>query len=192
MSADGGAHWREAELLDDPTPWAWRRWRATVALAPGPAEVVARAWDSAASAQPADPAELWNPKGYANNAWARVRLDGHAVSVGVQRTRDQVHDEHERLVGLDHAAGAALAVAEHRRDGDPPPAADPHAGHALVPAGDHLAASEAELERVAPVPGGVELLAVGPGDPDVVHLDDLAGLGLRRRRPSIRSSSSSW
>ena len=75
VSADGGEHWRGAELLDDPTPWSWRRWRTTVVLAPGPAEVLARAWDSAAAAQPADPADLWNPKGYANNAWARVRLD---------------------------------------------------------------------------------------------------------------------
>jgi sulfite oxidase len=38
------------------------------------AEVIARAWDSAAATQPEDPAQLWNPKGYANNSWARLRL----------------------------------------------------------------------------------------------------------------------
>ena len=75
ISSDGGRTWVQAELLDAATLWAWRRWRVSVQLAPGPAEIVARAWDSAASAQPADPAELWNPKGYVNNSWARVRLD---------------------------------------------------------------------------------------------------------------------
>jgi sulfite oxidase len=45
-----------------------------VSVAPGSAEIVARAWDSAAATQPEDPAQLWNPKGYANNSWARLRL----------------------------------------------------------------------------------------------------------------------
>ena len=76
VSADGGRRWRQAELLDAPSRWAWRRWRATVTVGPqpGPAEIVARAWDSAAATQPEDPAQLWNPKGYANNAWARLRI----------------------------------------------------------------------------------------------------------------------
>jgi sulfite oxidase len=75
VSSDGGRSWVQAELLDRPTLWAWRRWRLTLMLSPGRAEIVVRAWDSAASAQPADPAELWNPKGYVNNSWARIRLD---------------------------------------------------------------------------------------------------------------------
>ncbi|HET9118687.1 MAG TPA: hypothetical protein VFN75_11540 [Pseudonocardiaceae bacterium] len=33
-----------------------------------------RAWDSSAATQPEDPAGLWNPKGYANNAQPRIRL----------------------------------------------------------------------------------------------------------------------
>lgn len=74
VSTDGGACWRQAELLADLGPWAWRRWRATVTVAPGPAQVVARAWDSSGSTQPEDPAHLWNPKGYVNSAWARVGL----------------------------------------------------------------------------------------------------------------------
>jgi sulfite oxidase len=36
--------------------------------------VVARAWDSAAATQPEDPATVWNPGGYVNNAWSRVRF----------------------------------------------------------------------------------------------------------------------
>ncbi len=73
-SIDGGRTWTQAELLEDLGPWAWRRWRSRLALEPGPAEVVARAWDSSAATQPEDPAHLWNPKGYVNNAWARITL----------------------------------------------------------------------------------------------------------------------
>lgn len=74
VSIDGGAHWRQAELLDDLGRWAWRQWRATVALAPGSHEVLVRAWDSSAATQPEDEAGLWNPKGYVNNARPRARL----------------------------------------------------------------------------------------------------------------------
>src|SRR5262249_46027039 len=91
---------------------------------------------------------------------------------------DEIDDEDERLVGLDHRREAALAVAHRRRDRDPPPAADAHAGDALVPALDHLPLAEPELERVATIPGGVELLPVAPRDADVVDLDDLPGDGL--------------
>ena len=59
---------RQAELLDDLGRWAWRQWRLTVDLAPGEHEIAVRAWDSSAATQPRDPALLWNPKGYCNNA----------------------------------------------------------------------------------------------------------------------------
>ncbi len=72
LSADGGASWAGAELLAAGSRWAWRRWRAEVELAPGPHELVVRAWDTAANRQPADPRELWNFKGYMNNSWHRV------------------------------------------------------------------------------------------------------------------------
>jgi sulfite oxidase len=72
VSADGGRRWHQACLSPELSPWSWRIWRVTLELSPGPAEVIARAWDSAASVQPEDPAQLWNPKGYANNAWARL------------------------------------------------------------------------------------------------------------------------
>src|SRR4051794_23168636 len=91
---------------------------------------------------------------------------------------DEVHDEHERLVGPDDAARSALAVGELRRDRDPPPAADAHPDDAVVPALDDLALAEAELERVAAIPRRVELRAVLPRHADVVDLDDLAGDGL--------------
>jgi sulfite oxidase len=74
VSLDGGASWLRAELLEDLGRWAWRRWRATLALAPGEHEILVRAWDSSAATQPENEAALWNPKGYVNNARPRVRV----------------------------------------------------------------------------------------------------------------------
>lgn len=87
VSADGGRSWRQAELAresgqdaeqardgGDCHGWAWSQWRTVLDLAPGSAELVARAWDSAGAAQPEHPGPLWNPKGYVNNSWARVRV----------------------------------------------------------------------------------------------------------------------
>jgi sulfite oxidase len=74
VSLDDGATWAQAELLEDLGRWAWRHWRATVELAPGEHEILVRAWDSSAATQPATDAELWNPKGYVNNARPRIRL----------------------------------------------------------------------------------------------------------------------
>ena len=77
VSTDDGRTWREADLDPQASRWSWRLWHAELDLPPGTTRVVARAWDSAAGVQPADPAEVWNPKGYVNNSWARVTL--HAV-----------------------------------------------------------------------------------------------------------------
>ncbi|MGI8440226.1 MAG: sulfite oxidase [Thermoleophilaceae bacterium] len=74
VSTDGGHSWRQTELLDQPSPWSWRLWETEVQVDPGPTEIVARAWDSAAAFQPEDPAHLWNPKGYVNHSWARVSV----------------------------------------------------------------------------------------------------------------------
>jgi len=74
VSIDAGAHWSQAELLDDLGPWAWRHWRIGVDLAPGEHEILVRAWDSSAATQPEGEAALWNPKGYANNARPRIRV----------------------------------------------------------------------------------------------------------------------
>src|SRR4028119_99412 len=65
-----------------------------------------------------------------------------------------------------------------RRTSRPAPAPGPHPLHALVPALDHHADAEPELQRVAAVPGGVELLSAGVGDADVVGADQGTGLGL--------------
>jgi sulfite oxidase len=80
VSTDGGRTWAVAALdperpgQPEDTRWAWRFWEAELDLPPGSHEVVCRAWDSAAQTQPEHPAQVWNFKGYANNAWHRVRL----------------------------------------------------------------------------------------------------------------------
>jgi sulfite oxidase len=74
VSIDEGGSWSQAQLLDDLGPWAWRHWRITVELAPGDHEIRVRAWDSSAATQPESEADLWNPKGYVNNARPRVRV----------------------------------------------------------------------------------------------------------------------
>ena len=75
ISADAGAHWTAAELLEDQGPWAWRLWQARIELAPGRHELFVRAWDSAGATQPEHPATVWNPKGYANSAWGRIVVE---------------------------------------------------------------------------------------------------------------------
>jgi sulfite oxidase len=64
----------QAELLEDLGRWAWRQWRLVVDLEPGEHEIAVRAWDSSAATQPRDPALLWNPKGYCNNAQAEITI----------------------------------------------------------------------------------------------------------------------
>ncbi len=75
VSADGGRSWRVARLGERRARWAWRFWEATIELPAGRHELVARAWDDAAQSQPADLGQVWNFKGYMNNAWHRVAVD---------------------------------------------------------------------------------------------------------------------
>ena len=74
VSLDGGHTWRQADLQRVISRWAWRLWSITVEAEPGPLSLTARAWDDTGVTQPESPAALWNPRGYANNAWAHVEL----------------------------------------------------------------------------------------------------------------------
>ncbi|MEO7233914.1 MAG: sulfite oxidase [Lapillicoccus sp.] len=74
VSVDGGTTWVQADLEPPAGPWTWALWSTTTVLQPGEAEVVVRAWDDTAACQPESAASLWNPKGYVNNAWGRIRL----------------------------------------------------------------------------------------------------------------------
>ncbi len=83
VSEDEGEHWTQAELLPLPSGvqvadeedgrWSWRFWRAELPAAElAPVQIVVRAWDTATNVQPSRPEDLWNFKGYANNAWHRL------------------------------------------------------------------------------------------------------------------------
>jgi sulfite oxidase len=74
VSLDAGHHWIQAELDSPQSPWTWQHWRTTIDLPAGDTTITARAWDSTGASQPESPAPLWNPKGYANNSWAHLRL----------------------------------------------------------------------------------------------------------------------
>jgi sulfite oxidase len=77
VSSDGGATWTQATLLEQPRAWTWCFWEVTVPLGPGRHQLVVRAWDSSGGAQPAEVRQVWNCKGYLNNAWHRVTVDIH-------------------------------------------------------------------------------------------------------------------
>lgn len=72
VSTDDGASWQKADLRPADGPWAWRRWSLVIEAHRGALSVLARAWDDTGATHPESPASLWNPGGYANNAWPRV------------------------------------------------------------------------------------------------------------------------
>ncbi|OBG36757.1 sulfite oxidase [Mycobacterium alsense] len=74
VSLDDGRSWRQADLHRAPSEWSWRPWSLNVDAAPGPLRITARAWDDTGATHPESAASLWNPRGYGNNAWARVAL----------------------------------------------------------------------------------------------------------------------
>ena len=75
VSANGGLTWAEAELTGAAQPWTWRLWQVCIHLEPGRHALVVRAVDAAGNTQPSDPLQVWNFKGYMNNAWHRVNLE---------------------------------------------------------------------------------------------------------------------
>lgn len=78
VSVDGGRSWQPADLDRELGPWAWRQWSLAVELPAGPAQIQVRARDTSGVRQPESAEQLWNPKGYMNNSWARVRVTATA------------------------------------------------------------------------------------------------------------------
>lgn len=74
LSQDGGRTWHNAKLESDASPWSWCLWEFRLDLEAGEHEFMLRAWDSAANTQPQDVREIWNLKGYMNNAQQRIRV----------------------------------------------------------------------------------------------------------------------
>jgi sulfite oxidase len=74
VSLDAGQSWQQADLGSAVGTWAWRLWTATMDLPAGNTEIVARAWDTSGAVQPEHRDQVWNPLGYANTAWPRIRV----------------------------------------------------------------------------------------------------------------------
>ena len=74
VSLNAGRTWQQAELDPEFGPWAWRLWHVTLDLPQGQHEIVSRAWDTSANVQPDRTDQVWNPLGYANTAWPRIRV----------------------------------------------------------------------------------------------------------------------
>ena len=74
FSCDGGDTWMQAELTNAAQAWSWRLWKMEVNLKPGKYQLVVRAVDSSANMQPENISQVWNFKGYMNNAWHRVNV----------------------------------------------------------------------------------------------------------------------
>ena len=75
VSCDGGCTWVQAELFNDTSCWSWTLWKANFELKPGKYQLVVRAMDTSANTQPEDVTQVWNFKGYMNNAWHRVNIE---------------------------------------------------------------------------------------------------------------------
>lgn len=76
VSTDGGKSWITATITQGGQRWAWTFWEALVQLnSAGTHEIIARAMDEACNSQPEDARQVWNFKGYMNNAWHRIKLN---------------------------------------------------------------------------------------------------------------------
>ncbi len=74
VSTDGGRHWRNAKLIGESYPDAWRRWEFNWQPSePGHFLVMAKATDSAGNTQPK--AMAWNFRGYANNSFHTIAVE---------------------------------------------------------------------------------------------------------------------
>jgi sulfite oxidase len=74
LSIDGGKTWMAASLPERRPRWAWCFWEAHLKLRPGSHTIAVRAWDSAGETQPMRTRDVWNAKGYMNNAWHRIDI----------------------------------------------------------------------------------------------------------------------
>jgi sulfite oxidase len=74
LSIDGGKSWVNANIVERADPYAWCFWEATLTLSPGDYQIVARAWDASNQTQPEYVGQIWNFRGYMNNAWHRVNI----------------------------------------------------------------------------------------------------------------------
>jgi DMSO/TMAO reductase YedYZ molybdopterin-dependent catalytic subunit len=70
VSTDGGRSWRDADLGEQRSRWAWVGWSLPWEATPSEHLLCSRATDQAGNTQPLE--QTWNTGGYANNAVQRV------------------------------------------------------------------------------------------------------------------------
>ena len=75
LSTDGGQTWHSAVFDSHPRLWVWARWSCKISLPIGNHTLIVRAYDSDGYIQPQHPAEIWNFRGYQNNAWHHVKVE---------------------------------------------------------------------------------------------------------------------
>ncbi|MBP5976226.1 molybdopterin-dependent oxidoreductase [Brasilonema sp. CT11] len=75
LSLDLGTTWVQVQLLEKPQPGTWQFWQHQLELQSDTTELIVRAWDSQGNTQPQNLEQVWNFKGYMNNAWHRVRIN---------------------------------------------------------------------------------------------------------------------
>lgn len=74
VSYDGGQAWHTASIMGERQKWAWCFWETDCFLPNGSYDLVVRAVDSAGRTQAEHLKEVWNFKGYLNNAYHRIRI----------------------------------------------------------------------------------------------------------------------
>ncbi len=73
VSANGGASWMDATLLQDKdeSKWSWKLWEADIEIEPGPdRKIYSRATDAGGNSQPSDP--QWNLRGVCYNGYGEA------------------------------------------------------------------------------------------------------------------------
>lgn len=74
LSSDEGVTWTVVTILEPSHPWAWCFWEIPLALPVGSYQLIVRAWDMLQHTQPQEIEQVWNFKGYMNNAWHRIHI----------------------------------------------------------------------------------------------------------------------
>lgn len=74
FSLDGGQTWQTAAFDAAPRLWVWALWSAEIDLSAGQHTITVRTFDSDGYVQPQHPADIWNFRGYQNNAWHWVNI----------------------------------------------------------------------------------------------------------------------
>ncbi len=74
LSCDQGTTWMVARILEPSHLWSWCFWELTLNLSKGPCQLIVRTWDVLQDTQPQEIEQVWNFKGYMNNAWHRIHI----------------------------------------------------------------------------------------------------------------------